>query len=226
MGFFSISKKKVIILSKINEEQRKKIENMTELLWIEVVKANSYFDLINLISNYKKDYSKEMNLSLAFYNVTYMGLIDACFSIVSRLYDKNGKNTIGNLLDYCKKNPILIVSIQNEIWKKEISVDYFESTLNKIEDDYETIKDKVDNLKSVRDKVISHNDFNSGANRVKYIEENPISYEDMKELIGFSSVFVQLIIAYITTVNRDVHANNITDLKNTLLVIQRNMTKE
>lgn len=195
-------------------------------MWGEVVKADSYFDLINLISNYKKDYSKEMDLSVAFYNVAYMGLIDACFSIVSRLYDKNGKNTIGNLLDYCKRNPTLVVSIQNEIRNKEIAVDYFESTLNKIEDEYKTIKDKVDNLKSVRDKVISHNDFKSSINRKKYIEENPISYKDMKELIDFSSIFVQLIIAYITTVNRDVHANNITDLKNTLLVIQRSKLKE
>lgn len=196
---------------------------MTEFLWSEIVKANSYFDLINLISYYKKDYSKEMSLSVAFYNITYMGLIDACFSIVSRLYDKNGKNTIGNLLDYCKRNPILIVSIQNEIGNKEISVDYFESTLNKIEDEYEKLEGKVDNLKSVRDKVISHNDFISNSNKEKYIEENPIYYNDMKELIDFSSVFVQLIIAYITTINRDVHAKNITDLENTLLVIQRNM---
>lgn len=205
---------------KINPDRQKKLTNLTEVLWKQIVNVNCYFDLICLLPKLKKDYPDVTKLSPAFYSISYQSYVESCFSIVTKLYDKNGRSTFLTLLEYCEKFPELIVGIQNENGKKQITIEHFKSIVNESKSIYESYEKPLKNLKFLRDKLISHSDLASPESIEQFIRENPIYLTEIKELIDFATEFTRMIITYLTTVVRNPHAKNINDVEFTFRRVQ------
>lgn len=205
---------------KINPEQQKKLTNLTEVLWKQIVNVNCYFDLICLMPKLKENYPDVIKLSPAFYAISYQSYVESCFSIITKLYDKNGRSTFLTLLEYCEKFPELIVGIQNENGKKQITIEHFKSIVNESKLIHKSYEKQLKNLKLLRDKLISHSDLTSLESIEQFTRENPIYLSDIKELIGFATEFTRMIITYLTTVIRSPHAKNINDIEYTFKHIQ------
>ncbi|WP_430597862.1 hypothetical protein [Enterococcus sp. AZ177] len=211
---------------KINIQQEERIINLTNFLWEQIIVVNCNLDIILLLSKMKKNYPEAMALSPAFYSLTYKSSIESCLSIITRLYDKNGKSTIISLLEWCEKNPEAIVAIQNKVGNKQITLNHFKSVMVEGRKEFNSMLPKLLNLTKLRDKVISHNDSKSLDSLDKVINENPIYFLDIKYLIDFASEFTKCIITYLTTVVRNQHAKNISDLEITLKKVDNVLKKD
>lgn len=232
----------------MNIEQKKKIMKMIDFLWRSTFDANGYFQVIKQFEDNRIKYSDEMEVSSAFYLYTYNALVIATFSEVSRLFDKGGNTNLEILMKYCEKHTLLIQQIwdennfdeeknlyhtfkddEKEFFIKELGAKLFPTESIKLSLEtkfklfrwkYNKLNQVVENLKSQRDKIYSHNDAKSIESMDKYIKRYPISIENMELLIVFSLEYLQFLIAIITNTNKPSHAINIDDWEGTLMLVQ------
>lgn len=232
----------------MNLEQKKKIMKMIEFLWRSTFDANGYFQIIKQFEDNRIKYSDEMGISSAFYLHTYNALVIATFSEVSRLYDKGGNTNLKILINYCEKHILLIQKIwdennineekkfyhtfkedEKEFFNKELDANLFPTECIKLSLEtkfklfrwkYNKLNQVVENLKSQRDKIYSHNDAKTIESMDLYIEKYPISIENMELLIVFSLEYLQFLIAIITNRNRPSQAINIDDWESTLMLVR------
>ncbi|WIY58967.1 hypothetical protein [Bacillus arachidis] len=78
----------------------------------------------------------------------------------------------------------------------------------------------LDWLYTQRDKIYSHNTRQAMRNMDKLIEENPLRREQIKQFIDFSLQLSQGVIAYLTGISKPSSPVNISDLKNTLMLVR------
>lgn len=94
----------------MNDETEKKfLIKISEELYEDAFSANSYYLILTQFEKLNEKYNEEINLSPAFYSVTYNSLVTSCFIKLAKLYESSDDViSIGTLLAHCKKNPNLI----------------------------------------------------------------------------------------------------------------------
>lgn len=211
---------------KYNVQQKTRLENLTNFLWEQIIIVNSSYDICILLSKSKSKYPKAMTLSPAFYSINFKSCIDSCLSTLTRLYDKNGNSTIITLLTLCEDNPDLIVAIQNEVGRKKATLDHFKLLLIKIRQEYDKLLPLIKKLTKIRDKIVSHNDSKSIESLERILDQNKMTFSNIKLLIDFATEFTQCIIAYLTTIVKQQHAKNINDLEVSLKLLENIVKKD
>lgn len=84
---------------------KEKLIKLAKKLRQEAFDANGYFLIMEQYQKLQEEYSKEINISPAFYQTVYSALMKSCFMEIAKLYDKSGDAvTIGSLLKECEKN--------------------------------------------------------------------------------------------------------------------------
>lgn len=75
---------------------KEKLIKLAKELQQGVFDANAYFLIMKQYKENRLEYSQEMQLSPAFYNIVYQALQKACFMEIAKLYDKS-RNVISVL---------------------------------------------------------------------------------------------------------------------------------
>lgn len=84
---------------------KERLIKLAKKLRQEAFEANGYFLIMEQYQKLQEEYSKEINISPAFYQTVYLALKEACFMKIAKLYDMSGDAvTIGSLLKECEKN--------------------------------------------------------------------------------------------------------------------------
>lgn len=81
---------------------------------------------------------------------------------------------------------------------------------------FHSLSKKLEYVRRQRNKLYAHNDEDSLLDTDQLLAQNPISYQDMEELIDFAQDVVCLIIGTLTGVYKARRISNIDDLENTL----------
>lgn len=85
--------------------KKESLIKLAKKLHQEAFDANGYFLIMEQYQKLQEEYSKEINISPAFYQTVYSSLVEACFMKIAKLYDKSGDAvTIGSLLKECQNN--------------------------------------------------------------------------------------------------------------------------
>ena len=91
------------------------IIKIAEELYKRALDANSYYAIIMQYSKLKKNYEEEMQLSPAFFNVTYSALQKACFMELAKLFEASTDVvSIQGLLKCCNENKMYFSEYREE----------------------------------------------------------------------------------------------------------------
>lgn len=91
------------------------IIKIAEELYKRALDANSYYAIIMQYSKLKKNYEEEMQLSPAFFNVTYSALQKACFMELAKLFEASTDVvSIQGLLECCNENKMYFSEYREE----------------------------------------------------------------------------------------------------------------
>ncbi|KAA0768132.1 hypothetical protein DN392_28060 [Bacillus sp. BB51/4] len=199
----------------MTEEQ---LLELAEEIYQQSFEANNFYEIMMQIEREKVEYIDEMRASSAFYHYIYNSLVVSTFTIVSKLYEKNKHRdaiSVKKLLDRC---------MEYKNFSTELTVDgpIPETFFKSRKEEYEKFEkdNSLDWLYAQRDKIYSHNTRQAMRNMDKLIEENPLRREQIKQFIIFSLQLSQGVIVYLTGTLKASAPSNISDLKNTLMLVR------
>lgn len=99
---------------------KEKLIKLAKELQQGVFDANAYFLIMKQYKENRLEYSQEMQLSPAFYNIVYQALQKACFMEIAKLYDKSRNAiSVGFLIELCQENAFLFPEYQECIEYEE-----------------------------------------------------------------------------------------------------------
>ncbi|HFJ9308202.1 TPA: hypothetical protein ACGW6R_005797 [Bacillus cereus] len=199
----------------MTEEQ---LLELAEEIYQQSFEANNFYEIMMQLEREQVEYFDEIRVSSAFYSYIYNSLVVSTFAVVSKLYD-NTKNkdaiSVKKFLDRCmeykKFSTELVVSGPTpEAFFKLKKQEYEQFEKN----------NSLDWLYTQRNNIYSHNTKKAMRNMDKLIENNPLRREHIKQFIDFSLELSQAVIVYLTGKLRASLPNNISDLKNTLMLVR------
>ncbi len=82
---------------------------------------------------------------------------------------------------------------------------------------------KRDHLITQRNKIYAHNDKETNFNIDTVYKKNPLSFEDVSALLEFASDYTVFCYEYLSGNHAVLHFNNIDDLENTLVYVEKGM---
>ncbi|EEL25192.1 hypothetical protein bcere0018_58240 [Bacillus cereus Rock1-15] len=199
----------------MTEEQ---LLELAEEIYQQSFEANNFYEIMMQLEREKVEYFDEMRASSAFYSFIYNSLVVSTFAVVSKLYEKTTHKdaiSVKKFLDRC---------MEYKPFSTELTVNgpapksFFKSK----KQEYEQFEknNSLDWLYTQRDKIYSHNTKKAMKNMDKLIEENPLRKEQIKQFIDFSLELSQAAIVYLTGTLKASSVANISDLKNTLMLVR------
>ncbi|EJQ37441.1 hypothetical protein IEI_05846 [Bacillus wiedmannii] len=199
----------------MTEEQ---LLELAEEIYQQSLEANIFYELMMQIEREKVEYFDEIRVSSAFYSYIYNSLVVSTFAVVSKLYDNtkhkdaiNVKKFLDRCIEYKNFPTELIVS-------ESTSEDFFK--LKKQQYEQFEKNNSLDWLYAQRNNIYSHNTKKAMKDMDKLIAENPLRRDHIKQFIDFSLELSQVVIVCLTGTLRASLPKNISDLKNTLMLVR------
>lgn len=199
----------------MTEEQ---LLELAEEIYQQSFEANIFYEIMMQIEREKVEYFDEIRVSSAFYSYIYNSLVVSTFAVVSKLYDNtkhkdaiNVKKFLDRCIEYKNFSTELIVS-------ESTPEDFFKLKKQKYEQ-FEK-NNSLDWLYAQRNNIYSHNTKKAMRNTDQLIEKNPLRRKHIKQFIDFSLELSQVVISYLTGKLRASLPKNISDLKNTLMLVR------
>ncbi|PGV86863.1 hypothetical protein [Bacillus thuringiensis] len=191
---------------------------LAEEIYQQSFEANVFYEIMMQIEREQSEYFDEIRVSSNFYSYIYNSLVVSTFAVVSKLYDKTtNKNVISvkKLLDRC-------MEYKNFSTELTVCGPTPEAFFKLKKQEYEQFEknNSLDSLYTQRDKIYSHNTKQAMRDMDKLIEENPLRRDQIKQFIDFSLELSQAVIVYLTGKLRASLPSNISDLKNTLMLVR------
>ncbi|PIE92847.1 hypothetical protein CO726_24415 [Bacillus fungorum] len=199
----------------MTEEQ---LLELAEEIYQQSFEANNFYEIMMQIEREKVEFFDEIRVSSAFYSYIYNSLVVSTFAVVSKLYDNTEhRNAISvkKFLDRC-------MEYKNFSTELIVSGPTPEAFFKLKKQEYEQFE-KNNNLNwlyTQRNNIYSHNTKKAMKNMDKLIEDNPLRKEHIKQFIDFSLELSQAVIVYLTGELRASLPKNISDLKNTLMLVR------
>ncbi|RAN80625.1 hypothetical protein [Bacillus sp. SRB_331] len=199
----------------MTEEQ---LLELAEEIYQQSFEANNFYEIMMQLEREKVEYFDEIRVSSAFYSYIYNSLVVSTFAVVSKLYD-NTKNkdaiSVKKFLDRC-------MEYKNFSTELIVSGSTPETFFKLKKQEYEQFEknNSLDWLYTQRNNIYSHNTKKAMKNMDKLIENNPLRREHIKQFIDFSLELSQVVIVNLTGKLRASLPKNISDLKNTLMLVR------
>lgn len=199
----------------MTEEQ---LLELAEEIYQQSFEANNFYEIMMQIEREKVEFFDEIRVSSAFYSYIYNSLVVSTFAVVSKLYDNTEhRNAISvkKFLDRC-------MEYKNFSTELIVSGPTPEAFFKLKKQEYEQFEknNSLNWLYTQRNNIYSHNTKKAMKNMDKLIEDNPLRKEHIKQFIDFSLELSQAVIVYLTGELRASLPKNISDLKNTLMLVR------
>lgn len=199
----------------MTEEQ---LLELAEEIYQQSFEANNFYEIMMQIEREKVEFFDEIRVSSAFYSYIYNSLVVSTFAVVSKLYDNTEhRNAISvkKFLDQC-------MEYKNFSTELIVSGPTPEAFFKLKKQEYEQFEknNSLNWLYTQRNNIYSHNTKKAMKNMDKLIEDNPLRKEHIKQFIDFSLELSQAVIVYLTGELRASLPKNISDLKNTLMLVR------
>ena len=125
---------------------KEELIHLSNNLYDQALKARAYFEVIKQYQINKVSHTEQLNISPAFYQITYSALNDALIMILAKLYDINNNSLkLDTLIDECKNGTIFkeLFYTAKKQYDEDLLINYTVS-----EDDTCFFADKIEKSKN------------------------------------------------------------------------------
>lgn len=186
-----------------------KLSNELDNCILRIIQTNDYVKAFEELHENIRQYNKVINLSPAFFSLTYNALVFTIMMETAKLFDyRNDVISIKNLIEDIKKKNINELEDNISCFKKEL----------------EELRPSIKNLRTQRNKILAHIDREY---TIDYPKDYPVCWKDIKKLLDFAFRVCNKISLVLKKQNFPENTLNIGDLHKLLekVNLQNNIIK-
>ena len=201
------------------EETKESLNTLFEEYFYWITYTNDCFELYKHLRTSQKNYLKQMNLSPAFFQLSWSALLHTALVDLAKFYDKDRQNSLSlrNLLRICEENKSLFrkkyyknlsLEMRGAFSNNDINID---EVLRDCAELLESMSENVQKLKEVRDKKLAHSDKNAD-DFIFY--ENGLTRTIVRLLIGTAANICRKLSVCLTGNDHACQSSNVFDVDN------------
>ncbi|MCR4943752.1 MAG: hypothetical protein K5986_04720 [Clostridium sp.] len=176
------------------EETKDSLKNILEEYFYRITYANDCFELHKFLIQSKAKYLNQMNISPAFFYLSYSSLFHTVVIELSKLFDPKSKTGLYDLLNVCRDN-INLFPTKREIGYIDCDTDEYvvhkilSIDMNKELADcrklLKNISKELENLRNWRNKFYAHLDekYRNDKNNINLINDFPLNYGNINRIL-------------------------------------------